>query len=260
MRTLFLLLSTIIMLVSNGSPFLQSVARDYPTTHLEGQLSVGPGSLQWFGYAGGTETTTVDIAWVQPSGVTWGPPNTLTVAGWARNGTGGVQITWKDLTARGPWNPVAWKPEPNSVDATWSNTIPVSNYCHDYQVYATYAGTTSTIFTYRGLNSGYCNEQARMIWIQPQSSAGFGPPGSLVIAGSATGAPAGTRVSAYWRNITLNTRYIKIPYDAPTDENGIWLNTIENANHYHRYEVFVTYDVVRSSPCTYQGTNSITWC
>jgi hypothetical protein len=202
-----------------------------------------------------------EVGWVQPSGVTWGPPNTLTAAGWGRNGgTGGVQMRWRDATTGSAWSTVAWQPVPVAADATWSNTVPVSNYCHDYEVTAAYGGYVSTVFRYRGLSSGHCNEQAQVTWIQPQAQAGFGPPGSLVVAGSASGAPAGTTVTMFWRDVTAGTGVTQAPYSAPVDAGGTWYNTIPNADYTHRYAVYVKYDVKQSTTCTYQGTGGITWC
>jgi hypothetical protein len=202
---------------------------------------------------------TASVAWVQPSGASWGPPNTLTAAGHTSGGCGGVQMWWRDVTVGGPYKRVDYAPLP-SPDGTWSNTIPSDNYCHDYQVYVTYAGVNSPVFTWRGRTSGYCSEQARVIWVQPASTAGYGPPGSLVVAGEATGAPAGTPVALYWRNLTLGGAWVREAYEPTTDSNGIWLNSIPNANPLHRFEVFVRYDVVDSPYCTYTGTGSISWC
>ncbi|HET6764044.1 MAG TPA: hypothetical protein VFH27_10230 [Longimicrobiaceae bacterium] len=203
---------------------------------------------------------TVTVAWVQPSGVSWGPPNTLTAAGLTTNGSGTVQLVWRDMTANGPWNTVPYQ-APLAADGSWSNTIPTSNYCHNYQVYANYSGATSPTQYYYGPSSQYCTEQVRMIWIQPASTAGFGPAGSLVVAGSATDAPAGTTVQMYWRDVTAGqTSWTAEPYTPTTDANGIWLNSIANANPLHRYAVYARYDVRTSSTCTYAGTGSITWC
>jgi hypothetical protein len=202
---------------------------------------------------------TVTVEWVQPSGVTWGPPNTLTAAGITRNGSGNVAMYWRDATLGESFKLVAWAPPP-SADGTWSNTIPRDNYCHDYQVYAVYSGVKSATFTYRGLNSGHCSEQARVIWIQPQSTAGWGPAGSLAVAGSATGAPAGTGVAMYWRNASLGGAWVREAHMPVPGSDGIWYHSIPNANPAHRYEVFVRYDVKDSPYCTYAGTSSITWC
>lgn len=205
-------------------------------------------------------SATTSIAWVKPSGVTWGPPNTLTVAGYARGGCGAVQMVWRDATANDPWNVVAYQPIPSPTDGTWSNTIPSSNYCHTYQIYANYSGVASTVFAFNGLSSGYCNETARVIWIQPQPLAGFGPAGSLVLAGSASNAPAGTGVALWWRDVTTNGWWTQAPYVAPADANGIWYNSIANANYSHMYDIYVTYDAYTSAHCTYQGNNALNSC
>lgn len=203
---------------------------------------------------------TVTVEWVQPASVSWGQPNTLTAAGITRNGSGNVEMWWRNATLGGTFQRVAWAPPP-SADGTWSNTIPnSSNYCHDYQVYAVYSGVKSNTFTYRGLISGHCPEQARVIWIQPQSTAGFGPAGSLVVAGSASGAPAGTGVAMSWRNLSLGGAWVREAYMPVPGSDGIWYHAIPNANPAHRYEVYIRYDVKESLHCTYAGTSSITWC
>jgi hypothetical protein len=76
-----------------------------------------------------------------------------------------------------------------------------------------------------------------VIWIQPQASAGFGPPGSLVIAGSAQGGPSGALVTLWFRDDTAQSAWTPLSYQAPTDANGIWYNAIENVNYSHQYSV-----------------------
>ena len=198
------------------------------------------------------------IAWIEPSEFTWGPPNTMTVAGYAQPGCGGVQLVWRDVSINGPWNTVSWQPAPSS-DGTWSNTIPSSNRCHTYEAYVNYAGYQSPPFTYTGVNTSYCKEKTRVIWIQPYSG-GVGSPGNLIVAGSAEGAPAGTQVYMRYRDVTANSGWMWRNYAPVPDANGIWLNEIPNANYSHVYEVEVTYDVVTSSVCSYAGQNSISWC
>jgi hypothetical protein len=95
------------------------------------------------------------IAWIQPAETSWGPPNTMTVAGYAQGGSGGVQLVWRDVTINGPWNVVSWQPAP-AADTTWSNTIPSSERCHSFEAYVNYSGIQSSIFLYDGVNSGYC--------------------------------------------------------------------------------------------------------
>ncbi|HEX7315768.1 MAG TPA: hypothetical protein VF297_17755 [Pyrinomonadaceae bacterium] len=203
---------------------------------------------------------TTSVAWVIPSEFSWGPPDTMTVAGYAQGGFGGVKMFWLDASASGTWKEVAWQPTP-SADGTWSNTIPSSNRCHDYWVYVKYAGVTSDMFPYKGLESGYCKETVSIIWVQPQTTAGFGPPGSLIVAGSAKNAPSGYRVDVWYRNVTTGGNWTKHPYAPSPDSNGIWLMDIPvNYNYHHVYEIQAFYDVVYSPWCTYPGNNSIKWC
>ena len=204
---------------------------------------------------------TASVAWVKPAEFSWGPTNTMTVAGYAQGGSGGgVQMVWRDVTINGSWNVVSWQPTPNPADNTWSNTIPSSNRCHRYSVYVNYSGIQSPVFTYVGVNSGYCSESARVIWIQPQSTAGFGPPGSLVVAGSATNAPSGTQVYLWYRDVTVGSGWTRLDFAPLPGSDGIWYNAIPNADPFHQYQVYVTYDAFTSGTCTYAGNNAISWC
>ncbi|HEU4556958.1 MAG TPA: hypothetical protein VFS20_03880 [Longimicrobium sp.] len=203
----------------------------------------------------------VTVEWVQPSGVSWGPPNTLTAAGLARNGGGTVKLEWRDVTFNpyASWVTVDYR-APVDAYGQWSNTVPASNYCHIYEVRATYNTIESNWLRWNGKPTTHCKETARVIWIQPQTMTGWGTPGALIVAGEAKGAPAGTTVTMHWRNVTTGGPWTKAPYSAPTDANGIWIHDIPNANYLQKYQVYVTYDAVSSLACTYQGANDITWC
>ncbi len=106
-----------------------------------------------------------------------------------------------------------------------------------------------------------CQPTARTIWIQPQARAGFGPPNSLVLAGSAssTGSCGEGGVDVYWR-VIVGGPWTHVPYTAPVGSDGIWYNAIENANPYSVYETYVTYKNGAASYCTYDGRNDIVWC
>lgn len=174
----------------------------------------------------------------QTAEVTWGSPNTLTAAGYAQSGTGGVQLFWRDETAGTGWNTVAYQAIPGA-DTTWSNEIAVSNRCHTVRAYVNYAGIRSADFVYNGVTSGFCTETVSITWVQPQSTAGYGPPGSLMVAGSAKNAPASTVVYLLYRDVTAGTGWIQLAYAPITDSNDIWINPIENANPFHVYQVQV---------------------
>jgi len=207
-------------------------------------------------------TVQISVTWVQPSGVTYGPPNTLTVQGLAYRGTGTVQMVWRDDTVNGPWNTVTAQSTPDGNNI-WANTIPSSNYCHSYDVFARYSGVTSSTFTYTGVTSGFCNETAFVSWIQPPWSAGFGPSGSLVVAGGSSGAPAGTTVTLWWSDITAGTAWTQGTTATP-DANGTWYNYINNVNYAHQYSVYAVYDAYSTQttqgPCTYPGNGSAMYC
>jgi hypothetical protein len=102
-----------------------------------------------------TNPPTASIAWIQPAESSWGPPGTLTAAGYASNGTGGVQLVWRERGDNGVWGPwvtVGWQPPPDA-NGTWSNTISSgnpTNKCHWFDAYVNYSGVTSAVFHYTG--------------------------------------------------------------------------------------------------------------
>jgi hypothetical protein len=197
-----------------------------------------------------------DVVWVKPSYVTWGAPNTLTVAGYASNGSGGVQLRWRDVTTGGPEQVESYQPFP-AASGGWSNTLPTASHCHDYEVYVNYAGSTSNTFLYSGLGSGYCPESARITWIQP----GSGSPGSLVVLGSAANDPAGSAVTLYWRDLSVpSPTWNLVSFAAPVAADGAWYNTIPNVNYSHVYEVYARYDAFASRLCRYNGNQLPNWC
>ena len=96
--------------------------------------------------------------------------------------------------------------------------------------------------------------------MQPQWMAGFGPPGSLVVSGTAANAPSNYGVVLSYRDITAGTGWVQVGFAPAPDGNGNWYNAIENANFSHQYEVRAKYDIRNATPCVYQGTNSFTGC
>jgi pimeloyl-ACP methyl ester carboxylesterase len=127
-----------------------------PCTSNPGQICGGPwrNSIYATGYVPPNPAAT-RIAWIQPAESSWGPPGTLTAAGYATNGSGGVQLVWRERSSTGvwgPWTTVAWQPPP-SPDTTWSNTISSgnpTNRCHWFDAYTNYSGATSPVFHYTG--------------------------------------------------------------------------------------------------------------
>lgn len=204
---------------------------------------------------------TTGISWIQPAEVAgFGPAGSLTVAGYARDGTGSVQLRWRDATAGGAWTAVPYQPPPDAT-GTWYNSIPAPiNRCHQYQAQSFYSTAQSSVFAWDGRALGFCTETARIIWIQPQPQAGFGPANHLIVAGDAFNAPAGYGVQLSYRNVTLNGPWTTLSYAPPPDASGIWYNAIPASSYLHQYDVRITYDVITSPTCRYPGTNGITWC
>jgi len=196
------------------------------------------------------------VAWIAPAENTWGPPHTMTAAGYAQDGCGNVQLVWRDTTIGGNWNVVDFQAIPGP-DHTWSNTIPSPYKCHNFEAYVNYSGVSSPTFSYNGLNSGYCDESLELIWVQPAES---GTSGNLRVAGRALNAPPGTPIYVWYRNVSAGTGWVRHYEGAGTLPDGIWLIDIPNTNFYHVYEVQAEYDVLYSGFCTYSGNNSISWC
>lgn len=100
-------------------------------------------------------SASASIAWIQPAEVCWGTPGTLTAAGYASNGTGGVQLVFRernDAGVWGSWQTVAFQATPGP-DTTWSNSISSgspTNKCHFFDAYVSYSGVTSPTFHYTG--------------------------------------------------------------------------------------------------------------
>ncbi len=99
-----------------------------------------------------------------------------------------------------------------------------------------------------------------MIWIQPEAAAGYGPPGSLIVAGSVAGGPAGAGVQLWFRDVTAGGGWIVAGTLATPGSNGIWVNAIPNANDFHQYAAYAVFDGATSTICVYPGANSIIWC
>jgi vibriolysin len=127
-----------------------------------------------------------------------------------------------------------------------------------HTVTAKYGGTQTNLGT---TPKSITCESANIVWIQPQTTAGFGPPGSLIIAGHAQRAPSGTGVYLYWRDVTAGGGWNQVGYAPPPDSTNTWYNSFP-ANFSHTYSVYIVYDVISTSstPCTYAGNNTINWC
>ena len=83
---------------------------------------------------------------------------------------------------------------------------------------------------------------------------------SLVVAGSAPGALAGTHVFLHWRDATRDAGWTTESNAPVPDAEGGWYNAIPNAEARHRYEVYATCETWSYGPCIYAGTGAIQLC
>jgi hypothetical protein len=107
--------------------------------------------------------------------------------------------------------------------------------------------------------------QAFIYWIQPAALAGFGAPGTLTVAGGSTQSGSLYPVQMSWRDVTTNSAWTVVPFQATPDPNGnpkdVWYNSVPApTNPYDVYEVSVKHASGPSFSCIYQGNNTIWWC
>jgi Bacterial Ig domain len=101
---------------------------------------------------------------------------------------------------------------------------------------------------------------ASMFWIQPEALAGYGPPGSLIVAGYAYGGSTCGGVQLWWRDVTAGGWWNVVSYQPYPDTSGLWLNAIPNVNALHQYAAYAVYSGATSATCNYPGTNAFHWC
>jgi hypothetical protein len=205
------------------------------------------------------------LAFVGPDTSGVGPPGSVMVAGSVPAAGGGERpvLRWRNATRASAWTRQPFFSEkgvsfPADAPGNWYSLLPHSNAAERYEVSVGAPEGQSRVCTYGGDGSHrFC---APIAWIQPQATAGFGPPGSLVVAGAAPEMPEGTPVYLHWRNATRRSAWTTEPFAAVPDGAGRWHNAIPNANLADRYEVYVTSPTTASAPCRYEGRGSAGIC
>jgi hypothetical protein len=205
------------------------------------------------------------LAFVGPDTSGVGPPGSIMVAGSVPAAGAGERpiLRWRNATRASAWTRQPFFAEkgvsfPADAPGNWYSLLPHSNAAEQYEVVVGTAEAHSRICTYGG--DGSRRLCAPIAWIQPQAMAGFGPPGSLVVAGAAPEMPEETPVYLHWRNATRRSDWTMEPYAAVPDAGGSWYNAIPNANLADRYEVYVTSPTTASAPCRYEGRGSAGIC
>jgi hypothetical protein len=201
------------------------------------------------------------LALIEPARAEAGPPGSLLVAGSAPEAPAGTQLFlhWRNATRQSKWTIQPFRPAeahkgvsfPPDAPGNWYSVIPDVISGERYEVSLSSPTRMDEPCTYPG--DGSPTICSPIGWIQPQALAGFGPPGSLVVAGFAPGAWGGAPVFLHWRNTTRRSAWTRETYAPTPDGRGIWYNFIPNANLSERYEVSITAPTTASNKCTYTG-------
>lgn len=201
------------------------------------------------------------LALIGPDMAGVGPPGSLLVAGSAPDASGDPELFlhWRNETRQSAWTIESFRPAggrkrvsfPPDAPGNWYSVIPSANSTDRYQAYLSSATSVHEPCTYTGDGSPMIC--APLGWIQPQATAGFGPPGSLVVAGFVPREWEGAPVFLHWRNATRGSAWMMETCAPAPGGGGTWYHAIQNAHLSERYEVYVTAPTTASGKCIYTG-------
>jgi hypothetical protein len=198
--------------------------------------------------------------------------NSVAMQGWATDTAGIASLAFSvdgsPLTLAGPYTYgtsrqdvcAAYPGDPNCPNVGWVayfNATTLVNGTHTLGVTAT--DRQGLVATASRSVSVANPVTSTMIWMQPEASAGYGPPGSLIVAGSASGGP-NSGVQLWWRDVTAGGAWTLVGYGAAPGNGGVWVNAIPNVNDFHQYAAYAVFNGVTSKVCVYPGSNAIYWC
>jgi hypothetical protein len=194
------------------------------------------------------------------------PPGGLLVAGAAPPKGAELELRWRNAsrnlagsrtTARSGTDggAIAF---PSDAPGAWYAFLPPAPPGEPYRV-AVSSGVSSPVScTPRdGARRTLC---APLAAIEPQTAAGFGPPGSLIVSGFLPQGVPGTPVFLHWRNATRGSRWVTEEAAPSPDESGTWFNAIRDVRPGERYEVLVTSPTTATGTCLYAGRAARTEC
>jgi hypothetical protein len=210
----------------------------------------------------------------QPTGGATVSGSSVSLVGWATDAAGIAYLTFSvdggSLPADAPYTYglnrsdvcAVYPGDPACPHVGWGVTFDstkLTNGGHTLTITATDHQGLSVSFTLGLVVSNAPPPVVTMAWMEPEALAGYGPVGSLVVAGDASGAPAGTGVQLWWRDVTSGGPWTEVGY-APAPSSGVWVNSIPSVNTAHQYAAYAEYGGVASSACTYPGSNNVYWC
>ena len=215
----------------------------------------------------GSITLCAPIAVVGPNAAAAHSPGGLLVAGAAPEERAGrrIHLRSRDATRGGEWSirpfsagaGQAFVSFPGEAPENWLGVLPDADLAHRYEV-SLDASAAEEPCVYDG--DGVRHYCAPIAAIQTAEMAGFGPPGSLVVAGSARGLWTGYPVFLHWRNVTRRSGWTTQTYAPVPDSRGTWYNFIPNADPRERYDVLITSPATASETCVYEGSGFRTVC
>ena len=208
------------------------------------------------------------LAMIGPRPAGADPAGSLFVGGTAPDAAAAADLFlhWRNATRPSAWvvrpfrstGAVEGVSFPADAPGNWYAVIANARPGERYQAYIASRTAMREPCTYAG--DGRPRLCSPIAWIQPQATAGFGPPGSLVVAGSLPKERAGASVFLHWRNVTAGSAWTTEAFAPTPDARGDWSNAIPNANPFARYEVSITAPTAASNRCTYAGDGTRNVC
>jgi O-antigen ligase len=208
------------------------------------------------------------IAFIGPDTSGVGPPGSLIVAGALPETEAGteVQLHRRNATRRASWTLAPFRPDasgqrivfPSDAPGNWYSILLDGHAGERYDVALSTPARTLESCAYVG--DGLRQFCAPLAWIQPQALSGYGPPGSLEVAGFAPEAWGQAPIFLHWRNATRKTAWTTAEYAPVPDSKRAWYNFIPDANLADRYQVCITSPTSATTTCVYTGDGSVNAC
>jgi O-Antigen ligase len=244
-----------------------------PDAHVREQYEIyATAETGWYGpcaYAGNRSISLcAPLSFIGPAPGDPSGTRSLIVAGSAPDAEGPdpMVLRFRNETRRAPWSLRPFRPASGVEGVSYPSDAPGNWYClipgvppgERVQAYIAAPKGASRTCAYAG--DGLRELCAPLAWIQPQAMAGFGPPGSLIVAGAMPDGLPRAPVFLHWRDATRRSAWAVETAAPEPDRRGVWYNAIPNVDLDHRYEVAVTSPTSASPTCDYAGDAALNPC